>query len=349
MRKILSILVFGMLSIFILSGCISRTPHYVSLEKEKTLNIYTALEEEQFNEYVESFKLEYPDIDLNIIMDSHGVISAKLISEKDNPQADIVWGLSAINMIDIEKKNLLKPYASKNIEEVNKKFIDDKEIPSWVGLTVTETAIIVNYKELEKLNIPIPTSYEDLTKEEYKGLITMPNPASSGTGYFTVSGILQLMGEEKGFEYMTKLDKNIGMYTHSGSKPAKLASSGEYPIGISFGYRGVTQMNNGDPVKVIFPKEGSGWDLESIALVNKKNIKPESEIFMEWALSNDVMKLYSNNAAITSIDTGVEPPKGYPKDPINQLIDNDLVWASDNRLEILKQWEKRYGSKTEKK
>lgn len=349
MKRILSVSVLAILSIFILSGCISTTPQYVSSDKNKSLNIYTALEEEQVNEYLESFKLEHPEIDVNIIMDSNGVISAKLISEKDNPQADIVWGVSAINMIDLQNKGLLKPYATKNVEEVNKKFIDDQTIPSWIGLTVTETAVIVNYKELERLNLPIPTSYADLIKDEYKGLITMPNPASSGTGYFTVSGLLQLMGEEKGFEYMSALDKNIGMYTHSGSKPAKLAASGEYPIGISFGYRGVTQVNNGDLVKVIFPTEGLGWDLESIALIDKKNIKEESKIFIEWALGEEAMKLYSNNAGITSIDTGIKASKGYPEDLVKQLIENDLVWASDNRLEILKEWEKRFGSKTEKK
>lgn len=329
------------------TGCISTKPQYTKKE-DNNLVIYTALEEEQVNLYLEDFRSMYPEIKVDIIMDSHGVISAKLISEKDNPQADIVWGLSAINMIDIEDKGLLKDYKPKNLNEINKKFMDDDNDTSWIGLTVTESAFVVNEKELEKLGLAVPKSFNDLLKKEYKGLITMPNPASSGTGYFTISGILQMMGEEEGWNYLSDLHENIGMYTHSGSKPAKLASSGEYPIGISFGYRAVTQMNSGDPVKAIFPEEGSGWDLESIALLNKNNIKEESLVFMKWALSHDTMKLYSNNAAVTSIKTDIPYPLGYPENPEKQLIDNDLNMSSKTRYEVLKTWEEKYGAKTEK-
>ncbi|MGL4741231.1 MAG: extracellular solute-binding protein [Sarcina sp.] len=348
MKRFLRVFSIGILVAGVLTGCISRTPQYTG-GKDKSLTIYSALEEEQINEYISEFRELYPEIKVNIIMDSHGVISAKVISENNNPKADVIWGLSAINMIDLKERNLITPYKTKNFDLVNKRFIDKNQLPSWTGLTVTETAFAVNYKELEKLNIDIPESFNDLLSEKYKGLITMPNPASSGTGYFTVAGILQSMGEEKGWEYLGKLHENIGLYTHSGSKPAKLAASGEYPIGISFGYRAVKQMNDGDPVKAVFPKEGSGWDLESIALTNKSEIKEVSKIFMEWAVSKDAMNLYSTNTAVTSIPTDKEPIKGYKEDPLKQLIENDIEWSSKNRSEILKEWESRYGMKTEKK
>lgn len=347
MKKVFQALIV-LVFLFIIKGCVSTTPQYTA-KNNKELTIYAALEEEQVNEYIQGFREMYPEIKVNIITDSHGVISAKLISEKDNPQADIVWGLSAINMIDIKERGLLNPYMPKNINEINERFMDDSEIPYWIGMNATETAFVVNYKELEKLGLKIPESYEDLIKPEYKGLITMPNPASSGTGYFTVSAVLQLMGEDEGFEYMSKLHENIGVYTHSGSKPAKLAGSGEYPIGISFGYRGVTQMQTGEPVKVIFPKEGSGWDLESIAEIKKTTIKEESNLFMEWALSEEAMEKYAKSSPITSIETDIEIPVGYLENPIDQLIENDLVWASKNRSEILKKWENNYGSKSESK
>lgn len=345
-RMLQVILVIGIM--ITTAGCVSTRPQYVEKNNNK-LTIYAAFEDEQVSEYILDFKELYPNIEVDIIIDSHGVISSKVISEKDNPQADIVWGLSAINMIDIESRNLLKPYKPKTIDSINKKFMDDNEVPYWIGLNTTETAFTVNYQELEKLGLSSPNSYADLLKPEYKGLITMPNPASSGTGYFTVAAILQLMGEEKGWDYLGKLHENIGVYTHSGSKPSKLAGSGEYPIGISFGYRGVTQMTTGEPVKAIFPIEGSGWDLESIALIKKTTIKEESKLFMEWALSNEAMKLYAENALVTSIETDVPISDGYPEKKIDQLIDNDLDWASKNRSNILKIWEEKYGSKSESK
>lgn len=342
------LMVISIMLVFLMTGCISTTPQYVEKESRE-LTIYAALEDEQIAKYIEGFKQEYPDIKVNIIMDSHGVISAKLISEKGNPQADIVWGLSAINMIDIEGKGLLEAYSPRNIDDINKKFRDDNEVPYWIGMNATETAFVVNYKELEKLGVEVPKSFADLIKPEYKGLITMPNPASSGTGYFTVSAILQLMGEEEGYEYLGKLHENIGVYTHSGSKPSKLAGSGEYPIGISFGYRGVVQMQSGEPVQVVFPEEGSGWDLESVALIKKPTIKEESKMFMEWAVSQGAMKLYAESSPITSVQTDVEIPEGYLENPLDQLIENDLDWSSKNRNSILSIWEEKYGSKSEAK
>lgn len=347
MKRILQILL-GLAIFIVPTGCVSTVPQYVEKNNNKLI-IYAALEDEQVSEYISDFKELYPNIEVDIILDSHGVISSKVISEKANPQADIIWGLSAINMIDLESKNLLNPYKPSNIASINEKFMDDNAIPYWVGMNTTETAFIVNYQELKNLGVPIPKSYADLLKPEYKGLITMPNPASSGTGYFTVSSILQLMGEEKGWEYLGMLNENIGVYTHSGSKPSKLAGSGEYPIGISFGYRGIIQMTTGEPVKAIFPTEGSGWDLESIALVKKNTIKEESKIFMEWALSNETMKLYAKNALVTSIETNVPVATGYPENKIEQLLDNDLNWASINRFTILKNWEEKYGLKSEDK
>ena len=332
------------------TGCISTSPQTSQNNDNNKLTIYSALEEEQISYYMEGFREENPEVEVEIIMDSHGVIASKLLAEKENPQADVIWGLSAMNMIQLEEEGALKEYMPKNYNKVGNNFKDLDGNVSWVGMSVPETAIVVNYKELEKLNLPIPTSYEDLIKPEYKGLITMPNPASSGTGYLTVSGLIQMMGEDKAYEYMDSLHKNIANYTHSGSKPAKLAGSGEYPIGITLGYRAVKQMETGEPVQVVFPKEGSGWDLEANALVNKENIKEEAKVFLDWATSDQAMDKYSKDVAVTSIKTQNPVPKGYSKDPFNQLIKEvDLSEASKNRSEVLKTWESKYGSKSESK
>ncbi|MRT18711.1 putative 2-aminoethylphosphonate ABC transporter substrate-binding protein, partial [Vitellibacter sp. q18] len=92
-------------------------------------------------------------------------------------------------------------------------------------------------------------------------------------------------------------------YTHSGSKPAKLAGSGEYPIGITLGYRATQQLSSGEPIEVVFPKEGSGWDLEANALVKKDNIKKEAKLFLDWAISDSAMDRYAHEVAVTSIKT----------------------------------------------
>lgn len=314
------------------------------------ITVYTAIEDDQLKAYMDGFSKAHPEIKVNLVRDSTGVIVAKLIAEKDNPQADVVWNTAATELLVADQLGMLEPYSPKGIERIKPEFKDTREPAHWVGANVFETAIVVNTVELEKRNLPIPESYQDLIKPEYKGLIVMPNPASSGTGYFTVGAFIELMGEERAWKYMDQLHENIAIYTHSGSKPAKMAATGEYPIGISFGYRAVTEKKKGAPLEVVFPAEGSGWDIETNALVKKPNIKPEAKTFLDWANSEEAMKLYGQNFAIISAE-GVEHPipEEYPTDPASLLVKNDLNKSAENRKGILSEWEKRFGQKSEPK
>jgi iron(III) transport system substrate-binding protein len=211
------------------------------------------------------------------------------------------------------------------------------------------TGFCVNTVESKAKQLPTPTSFADLIKPVYKGHLVMPNPASSGTGYLTVSAVLQMMGEQKGWEYLDNLHQNMALYTHSGSKPCKQAAAGEFPIGISFGYRGIQEKQKGAPVETIFPKEGSGWDLEANALVKKAQIKPAAKTFLDWAIGETVMREYNKSYAVVSIPTGMAVPEGFPREPLKQMIKNDFNWAAKNRARILEEWNKRYGVKSEPK
>ncbi|MCC0685027.1 putative 2-aminoethylphosphonate ABC transporter substrate-binding protein [Clostridioides sp. ZZV15-6383] len=352
--KFKKIVFLGVLSAFLLgviTGCSNDSSGSDSKSDSKTkgeLTVYTAIEEDSIDTYLTTFKEKYPDIKLNILRLSVGDMTARLLAEKDNPKADLLWGVAATSLIILDDQGMLEPYAPKDFDKINPAFKDDKEVPSWVGIDAWMTGITVNTKELKAKNISIPSSYEDLIKTEYKGLISMPNPASAGTGYLTVSALIQIMGEEKAWQYMDKLHKNIGVYTQSGSAPAISAASGEYPIGISFGNRGIKLKDEGYPVEVVFPKEGSGWELESNALVKKDNIKEASKVFLDWAISKDAMNEYSKNFAVTTIDTGNSIPEGFPKKPLEQMINNDLKSSARNREAILNKWISKYDGKTEK-
>jgi iron(III) transport system substrate-binding protein len=313
------------------------------------LLVYTALEDDEYPGYLELFKQSHPDVNVKIVRDSTGVVTAKLMAEKANPQADVVWGLAATSLLVCDQAGMLSPYAPKGLDKVAKNFRDPAATPHWVGIKVWETGFCVNTKEVEAQKLPMPASYADLLKPEYKGKLVMPNPASSGTGFLTVSAILQLMGEKKGWEYMDKLHENMAQYTHSGSKPCKMAGAGEYPIGISFAYRGITQKKKGEPVVTVFPKEGSGWDVEANALVKKATVNPAAKAFLDWAISPEVMKLYAKVYPITAYPTGEPIPEEYPADPIKQLTKNDLQWAAKHRDAILAEWSKRYDAKSEPK
>ncbi len=311
--------------------------------------VYTALEDDEIPKYLAVFKQQHPDITVKIVRDSTGIVTAKLLAEKANPQADVVWGTAATSLMLCKQAGMLEPFAPQGLEKVKPLMRDSANPPAWVGIKAWETGFCVNTIESKKLNLPTPESFADLTKPVYKGQISMPNPASSGTGFLTVSAVLQMMGEAQGWEYLDKLHANIARYTHSGSKPCRLAGAGEVPIGISFAYRGFMQKQKGEPVETVFPKEGSGWDVEANALIKKAAIKPAAKIFLDWAISEPVMKEYGKIYPVTAYPSGNPIPEGYPKEPEKQLAKNDFDWAAKNRERILAEWTKRYDSKSEAK
>ena len=234
------------------------------------LLVYTALETDQIKAYQEGFNKVHPEIEIKWVRDSTGVITAKLLSEKGNAQADVVMGVAASSLALLDKNGMLEPYAPANLAAISPKFRDKKAVPAWFGMDVWGAAICFNTVEAAKRNIPKPETWKDLTKPIYKGQIVMPNPASSGTGYFDVTAWLSLFGDDAGkgggWTFMNGLHENIAQYTHSGSKPCAMAGSGEYVVGISFEYRANTTKAKGAPIDLVFPKEGLGWDLEAFAI-----------------------------------------------------------------------------------
>lgn len=321
-----------------------------SIASAKDLVVYTALENEQINKYLASFKEQNKDIDVKIVRDSTGIITAKLLAEGANTPADVVWGTAASSLLVLENRGMIQPYAPKGLNRVNKMLKDSANPPVWVGIDAWECAIIVNTAEAKANNLPEIKSYQDLLKPEFKGRIIMSNPNSSGTGFLAVTGLIHLMGEKKAFEYLDKLHANIAMYTHSGSAPAKKAAAGEFAVGISYGYAGVNQLKKGAPVKVVFPAEGSGWDVEANALIKKPNIKTEAKLFLDWAISDAAINALKDDYAITAVKVSDKIPDGYSKDPFSQLVkNNDLRWSAQNRDRILKKWTARYDGKSEPK
>ncbi|MCC2112328.1 MAG: extracellular solute-binding protein, partial [Hyphomicrobiales bacterium] len=209
-----------------------------SVALAESLTVYTAVEAEDLAKYAAAFNKHHPDIEIKWVRDSTGIVTAKLLAEKDNPQADVVWGLAATSLLLLKSEGMLEPYAPKGVEALDKKFVDKGNPPAWVGMDAWVAAVCVNIPEAEAAKLPMPTSWKDLTNPVYKGHVIMPNPNSSGTGFLDVSSWLQMFGEAEGWAFMDALHENIARYTHSGSKPCKLAAAGEIPIGISFAFRG---------------------------------------------------------------------------------------------------------------
>ena len=336
-------------------GAIASAVAFASLgyAQKTQLTVYTALETDQIKAYEQGFYKAVPDIEIKWVRDSTGVVTAKLLAEKANPQADVIWGVAASSLALLDQQDMLEPYAPANLAAIAPQYRDPKNPPAWWGMDVYGATICYNTVEGKKKNVPKPESWADLLKPAYKGQIVMPNPASSGTGYFDVVAWLQMMGDDNGkgggWKYMDSLHDNIAQYTHSGSKPCNMAAAGEYVVGITFEYRGHKNKAQGAPIDLVFPKEGLGWDLESFAIHKGTKKLAAAKKLADWASSKDAMALYGKNFAVTAQPGVAEKLANIPADYESRLIKMNFNYAAANRERILAEWNKRYDVKSEKK
>lgn len=310
------------------------------------LTVYTALENEQLRPYKEAFEKANPEVEIVWVRDSTGIITARLLAEKANPKADAIVGVAVTSLILFQNEGMVEAYAPKGVEALRPAFRDAKTPPGWVGMDAYMSAVCYNTVEGKKRNIPKPASWKDLLKPEYRGQLVMPNPASSGTGFLSVSGWLQSMGEAEGWKFMDALHQNIAVYTHSGSAPCVQAARGEFSVGISFEYRAAQEKTKGAPIDVILPSEGVGWDLEAAAIhKGTKNLAAAKQL-MDWIATKEANMLFNNYFGVVAYPGVTKEVANYPKDAEAKMIKNDFAFSAKNCDAILAEWTKRYDGKS---
>jgi iron(III) transport system substrate-binding protein len=310
------------------------------------LVIYTAKENDEIERYMPIAQAAMPDVQLEILRLSTGDLTARLLAEKDNPQADVIYGTAATSMMIFQEEGMLEPYAPKGVEAILPQFKDSNNPPYWVGVDAYVTAFCVNTALAQEKNLPIPQSWADLLNPVYQGQIVMPSPASSGTGFMFVSSVLQGLGENEGWTYLKELDKNMAIYTKSGSAPCKMAGAGEYTIGVSFEFVAAQQIAAGAPLALVLPAEGSGYEMEVSAIVKGTKKEAAAKQFLDWAISDEAMGLYAEYFGVLA-KPGFPTPEGIPADIADRLFPMNFAWSSDSRDVILASWANNFSVKAE--
>lgn len=306
------------------------------------LIVYSTLEPDNIATFKKAFEEENPDLEIVWIRESTGVLTARILAQGERQEADAIWGLAVTTVSDLKKRGMLVPYAPKNLAALRPNFRDPENPPSWIGMEAWVAAVCFNTVEAAKHNLPKPASWFDLLKPEFKGKIVFSNPASSGTGYFHVSSFLQMWGEEKGWQFMDDLHKNIAVYEHSGTKPCRMAAAGEYPVGVAYELAGADLKTKGAPLDVLLMKEGGGWDMDTAAILKgTKNLEATKRL-MDFAASHKANELYAAFVSQVAIEGIAKPKPNYPEGVAQSMIKNDLEWAAANRSRILAEWTKRY-------
>ncbi|PCI24139.1 MAG: putative 2-aminoethylphosphonate ABC transporter substrate-binding protein [SAR324 cluster bacterium] len=334
-----ALLLSSLLSLSMSGGLLAKT----------NLLVYTAVEADELRLFKKSFEKKHSDISIKWVRDSTGIITAKLLAEKRKPRADMVWGLAATSLLMLAQEDYFQGYAPKGVQKLVPNFYDRKHAtPQWVGQRVWIGSICVNTILAKQYQLPTPMRWSDLLNPIYKGHVVMPNPNSSGTGFLDVSAWIQMWGEENAWNYMEGLHKNIAHYTHSGSKPCKLAGAGEFAIGISFAKRGANMISKGAPIKVIAPEEGVGWDLEAFAIVKNTKKLAAAKKFADWSVSREANVLYNREYAKVAYPGVAKPVANFPNRIVARMIDNDFEFAGNHRKQILKKWASKFSSKKTK-
>jgi iron(III) transport system substrate-binding protein len=310
------------------------------------LTVYSALEADQVNAYKAAFEAANPDVEIAWVRDSTGVITARFLAEKDNPRADVIWGLGASSVALFDSMGLLQPYAPKGLDQIKPSFRSAKNPPAWTGMDAWLAVMCFNTVEGGKKNLPKPAAWTDLTNPVYKDAVVMPNPASSGTGYQAVYAWIQILGEKAAWEFMDKLHQNVAVYTHSGSAPCVQAAKGERVIGIGFDMRGAREKTAGAPIDIILAKEGAPWDMEATAIVKGTKNMAAAQKLADFAISKPAYELYGKYYAISGYP-GLNPaPPNYPPSADAAMAKIDLEKMGQERAKILAEWTKRYDAKS---
>ena len=319
-----------------------------SAQARTQLVVHTTLEVENIAEFKLAFEAEHPDIEILWSRDSTGVLTARIVAEGATQQADAIWGLAVTSISKFKALGLLMPYAPANLSAIKPQFRDKSDPPSWVGMEAWVAAVCFNTIEAAKLGLKRPTSWFDLLDPSLKGRVLLPNPASSGTGYFHVSGWIQMFGEAKAWEFMDKLHENIALYQHSGTKPCRDAAAGEFAVGISYELAGASLKTKGAPIEVLLMKEGGGWDMDTAAILKGTKKLEAAKRLMDFATSRKANEIYAKFVSQVAMDGISVPIPNYPAGVAASMISNDLDWASENRDRIIKDWQRRYEGKSAK-
>ena len=308
------------------------------------LTLYCSVEIDVCEMLVQAFEKE-TGINVAMTRKSSGETFAQIKAEGSNPKGDVWFGGTGDPHLTASQEGLTQEYKSKHFDDLLPAAQQQAINGNYrtVGIYVGALGYGYNHELIASKGLPEPKSWEDLTNPAYKGEIQVANPNSSGTAYTTLATILQIFGEEKGWDYMKKLHQNINQYTKSGSAPIKATARGENTIGICFQHDGVKQAKNGLPITVVSPTEGTGYEVGSMSLIAGARNLDEAKIFFDWALSPDTQTLIftSGKSLQVPANTKAQADPNAPDLSTIKLIDYDFATYGnkDKRAELLAKWD----------
>ncbi|SES98173.1 iron(III) transport system substrate-binding protein [Natronincola peptidivorans] len=333
MAKKFVLITIGLILLVSSSGCT------LGKEEPKVLRVYAGLYEDHAIKAIEAFEKE-TGIKVKYTRLSGGEILHRLRGEKDDPQASIWFGGPVDTFIHAKQEELLMPYLAPNRKYIDEIYKDDEGY--WTGIYAGSLAIVSNRSWLQQNGLTVPQSWEDLLQSEFKGMIVMPNPATSGTGYTILATLIQLYGEEEAFLYLEQLHQQMGLYTTSGSTSGRLVGMRDMGVAILFAHDAVKFFKEGfNEIVVSFPKEGTGYEIGAIAIIDGAPELEEAKKFIDWSLTKQAQELGKQVGTYHLLTNreAVSPVEAFPLSELS-IVNYDHEWAGVHRQRLLERWKK---------
>ncbi|MDO4625994.1 MAG: ABC transporter substrate-binding protein [Pasteurellaceae bacterium] len=253
------------------------------------LIVYCSATNEMCEAVTKAFSEKY-DVKTAFIRNGSGATLAKVESEKNNPQADVWYGGTLDPQAQAADMGLLQPYQSKNIEQIQQRFQDPVKTKGHYvsAIYLGVLGYGVNTESLKKLGIEkTPQCWKDLTDPKYKGAVQISDPQSAGTAYTALATFVQLWGEDNAFDYFKQLSPNISQYTKSGMTPAQNTARGETTIGIGFLHDYALLKQQGAPIELVVPCEGTGYELGGVSILKGARNLDNAKLYVDYVLSKE--------------------------------------------------------------
>jgi len=326
----------GTIMALILAVVLAMTACGINPGEEKVLSMYVAYGGPDI--IAQEFETA-TGIKIAFLTMSSGEVLTRLLAEKANPQTDVWFGGGSDAFIQAKEEGLLVPYESPNAEEVEAAFRDTEGY--WTGVSLVIVGFLVNNDRLDDKGLAMPETWVDLADSAYNGELMASNPNTSGTAYTTVSGILQVMGEEEGWEFLDEMYANIPFLEKTGSAPANKALAGEYAVGIVPDPHDRVIRNPDAPLTPVFPADGVlAWP-SPVAIISGARHLDNAKIFVDWCLSPEGQNVLMQ-ASPRAPTTDVETIEGVPSlSQLNLVAYDHLKWGAE-RERVIEEFNTRY-------
>ncbi|WP_122520666.1 ABC transporter substrate-binding protein [Pannonibacter phragmitetus] len=289
------------------------------------------------------------DIKVNMVRLSSGETYAKIRAEARNPKTDVWWAGTGDPHLQAASDGLTEEYKSPMLDQLHTWAQSQAESSGYRTVGVYAGALGWGYNTdiFARKGLAEPTCWSSLLAPELKGEIQMANPNSSGTAYTALATLVQIMGEDRAFDYLKSLNANVSQYTKSGSAPVKAAARGETGLGIVFMHDAVSMVSEGFPVKVVAPCEGTGYEIGSMSIVKGARNMENAKIWYDWALKPEVQsRMKEAKSFQLPSNKNAEVPEEAPRFEQIKLIDYDFTTfgSSETRKALLERWDREVGA-----